>query len=187
MRRLTTILAAVLAVVLMTAATPWTSRQQQAHNIADLAREMGLPEDSPIIAEAQFLWWCDTEDAKILAKVLQGECLNCTDRHQRLTAMTVLNRVASDEFPNTVRGVVTQAGQYSPAYARSLPDFFAGDVHTQRCFRNAYAAVMGLVDCPQNVIYASEFPPTVLGSGCFEESKVYIDGILFGTTYFNYR
>ena len=187
MRRLTTILAAVLAVVLMTAAVPWTSRQDRAHDIAELAREMGLPEDSPIIQEAQFLWWTETEDAQILARVLMGECLNCTDRHQQLTAMTVLNRVASDEFPTTVRGVVTQAGQYSPVYARDLRDFVTGDADTQRCFRNAYAAVMGLVDCPANVIYASEFPPSVLGSGCYEESKVYVNGILFGVTYFSYR
>ena len=168
MRRLTTILAAVLAVVLMTAAVPWTSRQDRAHDIAELAREIGLPEDNQIIAEAQFLWWTETEDAKILANVLLGECANCTDRHQQLTAMTVLNRVAMEDLPNTVKGVVTDKGQYLPAYARALPDFVTGDATTQRCFRNAYAAFMGLVECPPNVIYASEFPPSVLGSGCYE-------------------
>lgn len=184
----TFLLAAVLLLcAFMIGARPWTSNQEKAHEMAELAREMGLPEDNPIIAEAQFLWWTETEDAKILANVLLGECKDCTDRHQQLTAMTVLNRVAMEDLPNTVKGVVTDKGQYSPAYARSLPDYITGDADTQRCFKNAYAAFIGLVECPENVIYASEFPPSVLGSGCYEESKTYIDGILYSTTYFNYR
>ena len=187
MKRGIIIIVALVAVILTTAAAPWTSRQDRAHQIAEIARGMGLSEDSAIIKEAQFLWWTETENARILAKVLMGECLHCTDRHQQLTAMTVLNRVASSEFPNTIKGVVTQKGQYSPDYTRDLPIYATADENTQRCFANAYAAFIGLVECPENVIYASEFPPSVLGSGCYEESKTYIDGILFSTTYFSYR
>ena len=190
MRKRIAIIACVLLVTtLFIAAKPWTTRQTKAHDIAQLARELGLPEDNAIIQEAQFLWWCETEDARIVAAVLMGECINCSDRHQQLTACTVYNRVkdTSGNFPDTVRGVVEQKGQYSPSYTRNLPCFFEGNDDTQRCFRNAYAAFMGLVECPANVIYASEFPPGVLGSGCYETSVAYVEGKKYSTTYFNYR
>ena len=34
----------------------WTDRQNQAHEIAELARAMGLPESNPIIVECQRIW-----------------------------------------------------------------------------------------------------------------------------------
>lgn len=39
----------------------WTEQQNIAHEIADLARSLGLPEDDPIIKRAQELWWADYE------------------------------------------------------------------------------------------------------------------------------
>ena len=38
------------------AAEGWTERQKQAHEVAEIARRMGLPENDPIIARAQELW-----------------------------------------------------------------------------------------------------------------------------------
>jgi len=40
-------------------ASGWTSRQTQAHQIAEIARQMGLPENDPIIIRASELWWED--------------------------------------------------------------------------------------------------------------------------------
>lgn len=189
MRKFNIIILVLLVAALLIAATPWTSRQTALHALADGARALGLPEDNPIIRECQFLWWAESEDAKILAKMLNGECKDCSDRHQQLTARTPYNRILDDSgnFPNTIREVITQPGQYSQDYARNLPDYFTADADMQRCFRNAYVAFLHEVDCPDTVIYASEFPPGVLGSACYEESKVYINGVLFSTTYFNYR
>lgn len=39
----------------------WTSKQEQAHQIAEIAREMGLEETDPIIVRAKELWWEDYE------------------------------------------------------------------------------------------------------------------------------
>lgn len=39
------------------AANSWTNRQEKAHEIAELARAIGLPETDPIIKRAQELWW----------------------------------------------------------------------------------------------------------------------------------
>ena len=37
----------------------WSSRQNKAHEIAEMARSIGLPEDDPIIKRAQEIWWED--------------------------------------------------------------------------------------------------------------------------------
>ena len=37
----------------------WTELQRTAHEIATMAREAGLPEDSPIILECSRLWWAE--------------------------------------------------------------------------------------------------------------------------------
>lgn len=189
MKKLRIIALVLVIAALLIAATPWTNNQTRAHAMAEIARAMGLPEDSTIIRECQFLWWTETEDAKILAKMLYGECKDCTDRHQQLTARTPYNRILDDSgnFPNTIKEVIMQEGQYSPSYARNLPDYLTADETMQRCFRNAYIAFLHEIDCPDDVIYASEFPPGILGSACFEISKTYINGVLFSTTYFNYK
>lgn len=69
MRKTHVISAALLIALLMTgfAAREWTQKQTTAHQIAELARSMGLPESDPIIVRAQELWWEDdaanTQDA----------------------------------------------------------------------------------------------------------------------------
>lgn len=35
----------------------WTDKQNKAHEIADMARSIGLAEDNPIIKEASRIWW----------------------------------------------------------------------------------------------------------------------------------
>lgn len=41
----------------VTALAAWTDKQTKAHEIADIARSMGLGEDNPIIKEASRIWW----------------------------------------------------------------------------------------------------------------------------------
>lgn len=79
------------------------------------------------------------------------------------------NRVNSDLFPNTVYEVVTQNGQYCPAYAdpdsiysqqaRADPEIW------EECREIARRALSGEVDCPENVVFQAEF---VQGSGIYE-------------------
>ena len=51
------------------AATNWTIKQQKAHEIAEIARGMGLPETDPIIQRASSIWW----EEEALKKVKQEE------------------------------------------------------------------------------------------------------------------
>lgn len=53
------------------------------------------------------------EDLYIMAHVLSGECQNCSDEEQLYVGSVVLNRVAHPKFPNTIKGVVFQKGQYA--------------------------------------------------------------------------
>jgi len=182
-RRGWTIIGVILAAALLLAATPWTTNQDRAHKIAELARQMGLGEDHAIIEEASKLWWAEDEDVRILANVIAHEAPYCTDRHQQLVAQVVLNRVKDDRFPNTVRGVVEQPGQYHPSYAQSLPEYGTASAEVQRCFANAIKAINGEVECPADVIFQSEFP--YLGAGTYESIAV-DTGAWRSVTYFNY-
>ena len=53
------------------------------------------------------------DELYIMAHVLAGEAQNCTDQEQLYVGSVVLNRVAHPSFPNTLKGVVFQKGQYA--------------------------------------------------------------------------
>lgn len=52
------------------------------------------------------------EDIKLIARVTQHEAGNQSELGQRLVIDTILNRLDSDEFPNTVADIINQPGQY---------------------------------------------------------------------------
>ena len=58
----------VIAIFALTtsAESRWTDKQNKVHEIADMARELGLPEDDPIIQRASEIWW--EEDARVKAE-----------------------------------------------------------------------------------------------------------------------
>ena len=56
--------------------------------------------------------WTD-EDLYILAHVICGEAQGCSDEEQRYVGSVVLNRVNHGAFPNTIKDVVFQKGQYA--------------------------------------------------------------------------
>lgn len=161
----------------------WTSNQNKLHQIAELAREIGLEEDNPIIQEASFLWYTELEEIKILANVISFEANCCTDRHQQLVAAVVLNRKNSNKFPNTIKEVITQENQYNPSYIKNLPNYLTADDNMKKCFVNAIKTYCGKVECPDNVLFQSNYPE--LGYGYYEVIEV--DTPYFkSTTYFAY-
>lgn len=180
------VMLAVVAVLLAVSAkadNAWTQRQKQAHEIAELARSIGLPETDPIIVRAQEIW--QEEDASfqrdrdIIATVIYNEAWGgCSERHRELVAAVIMNRVKSDKFPDTVYDVVSQKGQYLAEYAngdkRYIPQGYALEV----CRRIAEMALLGEIDCPDNVIYQAE---SVQGTGIYEICKT-----SYSTTYFCY-
>jgi spore germination cell wall hydrolase CwlJ-like protein len=56
----------------------------------------------------------DYEDSYLLAKIAMAEAEGCNIRTKTLVIMTILNRVWSDEFPDTIEEVIFQENQFSP-------------------------------------------------------------------------
>ena len=54
----------------------------------------------------------DPADIVLIGKVVQHEAGNQSDLGKRLVCDTILNRVESENFPNTVYEVINQPGQY---------------------------------------------------------------------------
>lgn len=103
----------------------WTDKQTKAHEIAQLARSLELPEDNPIIIEAKRLWYEDysvktdtyvplysDEDAIILAKIMYSEARGIeSDTELACLAWAVLNRVDAG-YGKTIAEVATAPGQF---------------------------------------------------------------------------
>ncbi|MEA4896147.1 MAG: cell wall hydrolase [Oscillospiraceae bacterium] len=160
-----------------------TSKQDQAHEIAETAREMGLSETDPIIVRAKEIW--DAEqlqyflDRGIIATVIYNEAwAGCTERHRELVAAVIMNRVKSDKFPDTVYDVVAQKGQYLIGYANGDPHYTPPLEVRKECEAIAELALRGEIDCPDNVLYQAEFKQ---GTGVYEVCKT-----SYSTTYFCY-
>lgn len=64
--------------------------------------------DSPTMVRAY-----TDQDLYILSHVISGEAQNCPDDEQLYVGSVVLNRVSHPSFPNSIRGVVFQPGQYA--------------------------------------------------------------------------
>lgn len=54
------------------------------------------------------------EDSYLLAKIAMAEAEGCNTQTKTLIIMCVLNRVWSDEFPDTIEEVIFQENQFSP-------------------------------------------------------------------------
>ena len=117
------------------------------------------------------------EDLDLLARVIYAEvgCSWIPDWVQRMTGSVVLNRVASAYYPNTIREVIYQPGQYSPTWDGSInkkPD--------ARTVANARYLLENGSICPSNVVGQNSI---VTGSGVY---RSYYDSILGTTVYFCY-
>lgn len=153
-----------------------------AHEMAICARQLGYPESSVIIREASARWWQEhqkqldyarqleelkkpkytAEELDLLSRIIYAEAGSSyiPDWVQQMVGSVVLNRVASSRYPNTIRDVIYQPGQYSPTWSGSIyntPD--------ERTVANArYLLENGSV-APANVLYQAGFRQ---GSGVYQ-------------------
>lgn len=90
------------------------------------------------------------DDLYIMAHALAGECQDCPDQEQLYVGSVILNRVAHPSFPNTIRDVVFQRGQYACTrdgnYYREP---------TQRNWENAKTLLEEGSVLPANVVWQS--------------------------------
>ena len=116
-------------------------------------------------------------DLDLLSRLIYAEagCTWIPDWVQQMVGSVVLNRVESEYYPDTIREVIYQPGQYAPTWDGSLnktPD--------ARTVANArYLLEHGSI-CPENVVGQNSI---VTGSGVY---RSYYDSVLDTTIYFCY-
>lgn len=117
------------------------------------------------------------EDLDLLSRIIYAEagCTWIPDWVQRMVGSVVLNRVESSYYPDTIREVIYQPGQYAPTWDGSIyktPD--------ARTIENARYLLENGSICPANVVGQNSI---ITGSGVYTS---YYDSILGTTTYFCY-
>ena len=111
----------------------------------------------------------NSDDLDLLSRVVNAEAGSSwlSDEHQQAVASVVLNRVADSRFPNTIREVVYQRGQYGCVYNGMI-----NRTPSQRAVDNARYVLENGVTIPSNVVWQAQFRQ---GSGVWK----YIEGHYF--------
>ena len=102
------------------------------------------------------------EDRRLLADCIYWEARGQSYECQCYVGQVILNRVYDRRYPNTIRGVIGQPGQYANGI-RSSPE---------PCYAAADAVLTGQVAMPRNVIYQAQFQQ---GTGVWK----YLEGEYF--------
>ena len=177
--------------------------QAQAHQTANKLRAQGYSDSSSYIQAAKATWNAAQaeivayqklskytyEDIRILATTVYYEAGSTTEQLRQYVAQVALNRVADSRFPNTVKGIITQKGQYNTKYAAmetaqaiKNKDAANGTYNWETCKNSVKQAMMGKVAMPSNVLYQANFSQ---GKGLWK-SVYFNSGYFASTSYFCY-
>ena len=177
--------------------------QDQAHQTAESLRKKGYSDSSAYVQAAKSTWneaqkaiagyqklaQYSDEDIRILTTTVFHEAGHTTEQLRQYVAQVVLNRVEDSRFPDTVKGVITQPGQYSTKYATveaanaiQATDSKNGTYYYCICEDSVKAAMMGQVEMPSNVLYQANFSQ---GKGVWK-SVYFNSGWYASTSYFCY-
>ena len=111
----------------------------------------------------------DQSKVYMLAHLIGGEAGAdwCTDELQLMVGSVVLNRMASDRFPNTMEEVIFQKGQYSVTWNGAYEQ-----EPTERTIANAKYLLLNGPTIPSDVLFQANFP----------QGKTYklVQGVYFG-------
>ena len=155
----------------------WTTKMYEVHELADAARAIGTPEDSPIILECQRIWHEEKAKLDMTAKMLTNECSISPWQQILDTACCLKHRTERPNWPNTVYECLVQPGQYLPSYANGR---YANNL--PRCYAAAVIVWDGLYDIPHNVVYQANFPQ---GAGTWRKAITDTPNF-YSKTYFCY-
>lgn len=177
--------------------------QDQAHQTVESLRKKGYSDSSAYVQAAKSTWneaqkaiagyqklaQYSDEDIRILTTTVFHEASHTTEQLRQYVAQVVLNRVEDSRFPDTVKGVITQPGQYSTKYATveaanaiQATDSKNGTYYYGICEDSVKAAMMGQVEMPSNVLYQANFSQ---GKGVWK-SVYFNSGWYASTSYFCY-
>ena len=177
--------------------------QDQAHKTAQALRKQGYKDSSAYVQAAkstyqeasqtiqkyQRLAKYSDEDIRILSTAVYHEAGTTTEQLRQYVAQVVLNRLSDSRFPDTIKEIITQPGQYSTKYASpettkaiQAKDAKNGTNYYATCKNSVKQAMMGQVGMPTNVLYQANFTQ---GKGVWK--SVHFDsGWYASTSYFCY-
>lgn len=146
---------------------PTTSRRKDVETTKRTAQETTSKRTTTQTTKDTYINQYTEDDLYVLSHVIYGEAGDCSNEAQRAVGSVVLNRVASSEFPNTIRGVVFQPSQYACTWD--------GNYYrepSERAVNNAKYLLENGSTLPSYVVYQAQF---VQGRGVYAE----IDGEIF--------
>lgn len=113
-----------------------------------------IVEPAPGVAELELVTEFDSYEAdrEIMAHLLCGECQSGSRELQEAVGSVVLNRVASDDFPDTIEGVVFQKGQYACTW-----DGNYNREPTERNWEVAEYLLQNGSQIPEGVVFQAQF------------------------------
>lgn len=92
------------------------------------------------------------DELYIMAHVLAGECQSLPDIEQKRVGSVVLNRVKSSKYPDTIKDVVFQRGQYACVRDGNYYREPTGDNWENAKWLLEYGSIL-----PENVVYQSKY------------------------------
>mgnify|MGYP003525611360 CR=1 FL=1 len=87
-----------------------TTQEFETETVAEHSNSIEEETQTELEAEAETKYTED--DFELLARVIEAEAGGESDYHKLCVGTVVMNRVASDKYPNTIEGVIYQPGQY---------------------------------------------------------------------------
>lgn len=142
--------------------TDITTEQKITIHTEDIhGQEIEVPSENPKSTEKQLKY--TEEDLYYLSRIIWSEAGSdwCTDEHQRAVGSVVLNRVKHELYPDSIKKVIQQYGQYSSynnTRFRSTPN--------KRTMNNAIYILTHGSTIPQYVIFQSQGRQ---GNGCWKK------------------
>ena len=99
-------------------------------------------DDSADVPSEETVTTASTDDVSLLAALIYCEAGNQSREGKVAVGAVVMNRIASSSYPGTIREVVYQSGQFSPAISGWLDQVLASGAPSD-CYEAAQAALNG--------------------------------------------
>ena len=104
----------------------------------------GAVSDAPASAESEeTVTTASSDDLSLLAAIIYCEAGNQSREGKVAVGAVVLNRVASSSFAGTIKDVIYESGQFSPAGSGWLDSVIANGAIPSSCYEAADAALAG--------------------------------------------
>ena len=100
------------------------------------------PADSSSVASEETVTTASTDDVSLLAALIYCEAGNQSREGKVAVGAVVMNRIASSSYPGSIREVIYQSGQFSPAITGWLDQVLASGAPGD-CYEAAQAALNG--------------------------------------------